>query len=412
MMLGVTLLGLAAAAPGPASRGAHAAPAWLALAGNRVSERRTGVVYDERCLPHGNPPGGRPFGRCRLGDVEVVRAARAPDRTWRVLEGSGVLERVDRARRAARRPRTSCGSCTRARTCARARGGAAAASRSAGTRRGRSGLRGSALLAAGGLLAAVDAVLAATRDNAFALVRPPGHHAERDAAMGFCLFNNTAVAARGPSAAGVERVAIVDWDVHHGNGTEDDLLRRPDRADDLAAPGRPLPAATPAARGSGTARARAQRQRPAARRAAATTATRSRSTRVVAPVVRAFAPDLLLVGAGQDAAASDPLGRMAVTDAGLPRADRPRRWRSPASCATAGSSPCSRAATRCSTCRSPISRSSRGSPGCEPSFPEDPIGSTSRGLRERSARRSGRRARERLLNGLPGRRPAARPAAA
>jgi acetoin utilization deacetylase AcuC-like enzyme len=78
-----------------------------------------------------------------------------------------------------------------------------------------------ALMAAGGLVRAVEAVLTGEIDNVFALVRPPGHHATPSRAMGFCLFNNVAVAARAALAdGGVERVFIVDFDVHHGNGTE------------------------------------------------------------------------------------------------------------------------------------------------------------------------------------------------
>lgn len=78
-----------------------------------------------------------------------------------------------------------------------------------------------ALLAAGGAISACEAVLNGEVDNAFSAMRPPGHHAESDHAMGFCLFNNVAVAARWLQAeAGLERVAILDWDVHHGNGTQ------------------------------------------------------------------------------------------------------------------------------------------------------------------------------------------------
>ena len=76
--------------------------------------------------------------------------------------------------------------------------------------------------AAGAAIAATDAVLDGTVENAFCSVRPPGHHATRDASMGFCFFNNVAVAARHAlDVRGLERVAIVDFDVHHGNGTED-----------------------------------------------------------------------------------------------------------------------------------------------------------------------------------------------
>jgi acetoin utilization deacetylase AcuC-like enzyme len=78
-----------------------------------------------------------------------------------------------------------------------------------------------ALLAAGGSIAAVDAVMSGILTNAFCAVRPPGHHAERDTAMGFCLLNNAAIAARyAQKKYGAERIAILDWDVHHGNGTQ------------------------------------------------------------------------------------------------------------------------------------------------------------------------------------------------
>ena len=84
------------------------------------------------------------------------------------------------------------------------------------------GTRDAVMRAAGAAVAATDAVLDGEVENAFCAVRPPGHHATRDAAMGFCFFNNVAVAARHAlDVRGLERVAIVDFDVHHGNGTED-----------------------------------------------------------------------------------------------------------------------------------------------------------------------------------------------
>src|SRR5581483_12297105 len=79
-----------------------------------------------------------------------------------------------------------------------------------------------ALRAAGAVVAAVDLVMSGDVPNAFCAVRPPGHHAERARAMGFCLFNNIAVGARhARDAHGLERIAIVDFDVHHGNGSQD-----------------------------------------------------------------------------------------------------------------------------------------------------------------------------------------------
>src|SRR3954467_12984725 len=82
--------------------------------------------------------------------------------------------------------------------------------------------------AAGAAAQAVDEVLSGAADIAFALVRPPGHHAEADEAMGFCLFNNAAVAATSALAHGLDRVAALDWDVHHGNGTQHSFWRRRD----------------------------------------------------------------------------------------------------------------------------------------------------------------------------------------
>ena len=77
-----------------------------------------------------------------------------------------------------------------------------------------------ALLAAGGVITCTQAVLSGDAKNAFAIVRPPGHHAEPERAMGFCIFNNVAIAARHALAEGLERVAILDYDAHHGNGTQ------------------------------------------------------------------------------------------------------------------------------------------------------------------------------------------------
>lgn len=78
-----------------------------------------------------------------------------------------------------------------------------------------------ALLAVGGTLTAIDEIMSGHLDNAFCAVRPPGHHAEKDRAMGFCLFNNVAIAARYiQQKYGLERILIIDWDVHHGNGTQ------------------------------------------------------------------------------------------------------------------------------------------------------------------------------------------------
>jgi acetoin utilization deacetylase AcuC-like enzyme len=162
-----------------------------------------------------------------------------------------------------------------------------------------------ARLAAGTAIAAAEA-------GGFALVRPPGHHAQEGRAMGFCLFNNAAVAARYAQAElGLERVAVLDWDVHHGNGTEaifqgDETVfyaslhqwpfypgtGGPDDQDDTTL-NMPLPAGAGDEEYLGALR------------------------EVVEPAVRAFAPDLLIVSAGFDAHEADPLAQMRVTEAGF-----------------------------------------------------------------------------------------------
>jgi histone deacetylase 6 len=180
-----------------------------------------------------------------------------------------------------------------------------------------------ARLAAGGLVELVGRVLSGELANGFALLRPPGHHAEADRAMGFCLFNNVAVAARAARRAlaqgvphpGVSRLAIVDWDLHHGNGTqhcfEDDPgvlyfsmheypfypgtggVREIGRGD---ARGRTVNVAWPSGMGDAEYLAAIDR--------------------VLLPIARAFDPELVLVSCGFDAAAEDPLGGMQVSTAG------------------------------------------------------------------------------------------------
>jgi acetoin utilization deacetylase AcuC-like enzyme len=173
-----------------------------------------------------------------------------------------------------------------------------------------------ALLAAGGTLVAVDAVLDGKFPNAFALVRPPGHHAKPDKAMGFCLFNNVAIGARHALRnRNLKRVLIVDFDLHHGNGTQKAFYTSPEvlymsthqwphypGTGALEEVGRdsgegftvnaPMPA------GLGDAEYVALFKE------------------VLVPVGREFAPELVLVSAGFDAYVQDPLGSMTLTERG------------------------------------------------------------------------------------------------
>jgi len=169
---------------------------------------------------------------------------------------------------------------------------------------------GAALLAAG---AAVQAMAHAldTGETAFALVRPPGHHAERGQAMGFCLFNNVAVAAAAALARGLERVAVVDIDVHHGNGTQHIFYTDP-RVLYVSTHQYPFYPGTGAKEeiGSG-AGAGFTFNLPLP--AGSTDADYARAYDSVATRLREFDAQLLLVSAGFDAHADDPLASMYVS---------------------------------------------------------------------------------------------------
>ncbi|HET7695011.1 MAG TPA: histone deacetylase [Vicinamibacterales bacterium] len=170
-----------------------------------------------------------------------------------------------------------------------------------------------ALLAAGAAVQAADHALD-TGEPALALVRPPGHHAERDAAMGFCLFNNVAVAAAAALARGVERVAVVDIDVHHGNGTQWMFYTEP-RVLYVSTHQFPFYPGTGAADETGSGAGRGFTLNiPLA--AGATDADYARAYETVAARLEEYAPGLLLISAGYDAHEDDPLASMRVSTAG------------------------------------------------------------------------------------------------
>jgi len=175
-----------------------------------------------------------------------------------------------------------------------------------------------ALLAAGGAITAVDAVLEGRVENAYGLLRPPGHHAVADLGMGFCIFGNVAIAARhARDVCGLKRVAIVDWDVHHGNGTQAAFYDDPSvlfislHEHNNYPPGSGMPEDVggskaegftvniplPSGTGNGGYKAAFER--------------------IVLPVIRQFSPELLMVSAGQDPGFFDPLARMKVSSEGF-----------------------------------------------------------------------------------------------
>ena len=174
-------------------------------------------------------------------------------------------------------------------------------------------------LAAGGAVRAVDAVLSHEAQKAFCALRPPGHHAERGRAMGFCLFNNVAIAAeRALIAHGLERVAIVDFDVHHGNGTQHHFAARSDVLFvSLHQDPRTLFPGTGMAEergfGAGEGYTLNLPLPPESGDAAYQRAFEER----VGPALEDFAPQLLLASAGFDAAEADPLAQMRVSREGF-----------------------------------------------------------------------------------------------
>jgi acetoin utilization deacetylase AcuC-like enzyme len=269
----------------------------------------TGFVWDERYAWHDTGAGAGPLragGWIQPGEP-MAEHAETKRRIRNLLDVSGLLDELVSLRA---RPATVEELCrfhtpahvARVRELSDGEGGSIGLDAYVG--------RGSyeiAALAAGGTLVAVEAVLDGRVDNAYALVRPCGHHAVAHEGKGFCLFNNVVVAAHHARARfGVDRIAILDWDVHHGNGAQDaffadrDTLTISVHQDNVFPPdsghvdevgvGTNLNVVLPPGSGVG--------------------AYRDAFERAVVPAIRSFAPDLILVACGFDAACQDPLGAM------------------------------------------------------------------------------------------------------
>jgi acetoin utilization deacetylase AcuC-like enzyme len=174
-----------------------------------------------------------------------------------------------------------------------------------------------ARLAAGGFINAVDSVVSGEADNAFALVRPPGHHAQAAVAAGFCIFNNIAIGARHALARhGMKRILIVDWDLHHGNGTQETFYE--DRQvlyfSTHQSPGYPgTGGLTEMGKGLGLGYTLNVPLRPGADDALYVRLFRD----ILSPIALAFRPEIILVSAGFDTYIGDPLGAMEVTPEGF-----------------------------------------------------------------------------------------------
>ncbi|MFQ8430882.1 histone deacetylase family protein [Amaricoccus sp. W119] len=165
---------------------------------------------------------------------------------------------------------------------------------------------------AGALVMAVDMVVGGEAGNAFCAVRPPGHHAERSTAMGFCFFGNVAIGAlHALEAHGLSRVGIVDFDVHHGNGTQDLLWNEP-RVFFGSSQQMPLFPGTGSSEERGAHGQILNMPLPAG---ASGQVFRAGMLAKILPALEAFDPDLILISAGFDAHARDPLANLNLTEA-------------------------------------------------------------------------------------------------
>ncbi|HEY6559609.1 MAG TPA: histone deacetylase [Polyangiaceae bacterium] len=177
---------------------------------------------------------------------------------------------------------------------------------------------GAALRAAGGAIELTRSLQAGDIAYGIALLRPPGHHARPHTAMGFCLVNNVAIAAAHARAAGAARVAIVDWDVHHGNGTQEMFYDDPSVLF-VSLHQYPFYPGTGAADEVGSGDGRGYTVNVPLSAGADDAVYSAACERLIAPILNAYDPDLLLISAGYDAHRSDPLASMRLSEGGYAR---------------------------------------------------------------------------------------------
>ena len=288
--------------PSPASEGGPEIVGCSAARARIWGMASTALLVPEASLlhrtPHGHPERAERFhavsqaleSKGLAGRMQRLPSGSADADTLRLCHGSAYIDLVEREIAAGRRLLST-----------------------GDTHVGPGSLR-AARAAAGAVCAAVDAVTDGTAEQAFCALRPPGHHARPDHGMGFCIFNNVAVAARHAiRAKGLGRVLIADWDVHHGNGTQDIFYEDPDVLFFSAHqspwyPGTGAASETGAGKGAGST---INCPFPAGSgRTEILGAFRER----LLPAAEAFRPDLVMVSAGFDSRLGDPLGRFRLED--------------------------------------------------------------------------------------------------
>lgn len=266
-----------------------------------MSESQTALLYDERFLDHQTGPKhpecperltavwGRLSGKLAPLGVRHLRPALA-DESW--LAAVHSTEYIRRAREA-------CASGAKILDTPDVRISA--------------GSYEAALLACGGAMDLADAVMSGVSRNGFALLRPPGHHAEEKFAMGFCLFNNVAIAARYlQKRHGLERILILDWDVHHGNGTQH-LFEEDPSVFYVSIHEYPFYPGTGAYWETGVGRGEGATLNCPVRAGAGDAEYREIFLKQIEPAVDRFRPDAILISAGFDAHERDPLGHVRLS---------------------------------------------------------------------------------------------------
>jgi len=268
----------------------------------------TGLVWDERYAWHEAGLGSsNPW-------VEPYPALDRPEskrRLWSLLQASGLAAKLTPI---AARPATdeelmryhTRDYVERVRALAEAGGGETGES----ARIARNGFD-IARLAAGGCIAALDAVMKGEVENAYALVRPSGHHAEPDRGRGFCVFSNVVLAVeQARNVHGIRRIAVIDWDVHHGNSAQAAYYADPEVLTISLHQAGYYPADTGRVEETGAGPGRGANINVPLPPGCGDGAYRAAFEHIVLPAVHSFAPELIVVASGYDAAVSDPLGRM------------------------------------------------------------------------------------------------------
>ncbi|OHE23572.1 MAG: histone deacetylase [Syntrophus sp. GWC2_56_31] len=266
--------------------------------------KNTGIVKDRRYLRHGTDS-GHPESPQRL--VSIYEMLDNPDMGWKFIGINARDASREELERVHRPAYVDAIAATAGRSMSMLDPDTVATPETYDTAR----------LAAGGLMNAIDAVVSRKADNAFALVRPPGHHAQEERAAGFCIFNNIAIGARHAMALHkMERILIVDWDLHHGNGTQA-IFYEDRKVLYFSTHQFPYYPGTGAmgeiGRGEGLGYTINVPLRPGADDAFYVRIFQE----LLSPIALAFKPEIILVSAGFDTYFADPLGEMKVTPEGF-----------------------------------------------------------------------------------------------